>query len=245
MSSHKPRFLLVEARLDPKMQEHELKCLIRAGGLQRSDFDILDVTRESFDLGLLDQYNAVFIGGTGDFSVAQDRPDWFEPLVGWTQGLLQMGKPTLGLCYGFHLMAHAVGGEVMTRPDLEETGTFEVTLTDEGKRDPILDCLPETFLAQQGHHDVVMSMPSEYLRLAESERCRWQAFRHSEKPFYGLQFHPELGRSDFMDRMVAYAASYASTPEVFEKIDKQVQETKNDAVIAAFLQRVVGPACGS
>ncbi len=241
MSADKPRFLLVEARLDPKMQEHELKCLVRAGGLERSDFDILDVTRQPFDLALLDRYEAVFIGGTGDFSVAQDRPEWFEPLVEWTQGLLDHGIPTLGLCYGFHLMAHAVGGEVKTRPDLEETGTYEVTLTEEGKQDPILDVLSEKFLAQQGHHDVVLSMPSEYIRLAESERCHWQAFRHPEKPFYGLQFHPELGRSDFMDRMTAYASSYASTPEVFEKIDSQVKETNNDAVISAFLERIVEP----
>jgi GMP synthase (glutamine-hydrolysing) len=242
MSDQKPRFLLVEARLDPKMQEHELNCLLRAGGLQREDFDILDVTRQPFDLAMLDKYEAVFIGGTGDFSVAQDRPEWFEGLAEWTRGLLERGKPTLGLCYGFHLMAHAVGGEVKTRPDLEETGTFEVTLTELGKSDPILDCLPEKFLAQQGHHDVVLSMPEGYLRLAESERCHWQAFRHPEKPFYGLQFHPELGRKEFLDRMIAYASSYAATPEVFEKIDKQVQETRNEAVISAFLQRVVEPA---
>ena len=242
MSTQKPRYLLVEARLDPKMQEHELNCLIRAGGLQREDFDILDVTRQPFDESLLEKYEAVFIGGTGDFSVAQDRPEWFEPLAAWTRGLLEHGKPSLGLCYGFHLMAHAVGGEVKTRPDLEETGTFEVTLTEDGKSDAILDHLPEKFLAQQGHHDVVLSMPPGYVRLAESERCHWQGFRHIDKPFYGLQFHPELGRKDFMDRMIAYAASYASTPEVFEKIDKQVKETRNEEVIKAFLQRVVEPA---
>lgn len=245
MSKPSPRYLLVEARLDPQMQEHELKCLLRAGGLQRQDFDILDVTRQSLDSFDLANYQAVFIGGTGDFSVAQDRPEWFEPLTEWTKGLLEHGVPTLGLCYGFHLMAHAVGGDVQTRPDLEETGTYEVTLTGEGKRDPILDCLPEKFLAQQGHHDVVLSMPEEYLRLAESERCHWQAFRHPEKPFYGLQFHPELGRDDFMDRMVAYAASYASTPEVFERINSQVSETNNDAVISAFLERIVKPAASA
>jgi GMP synthase (glutamine-hydrolysing) len=241
MSSQKARFLLVEARLDQKMQEHELSCLMRAGGLERKDFEILDVTRQPLDPESARSYEAVFIGGTGDFSVAQDRPEWFEPLLEWTRGLLDHDVPALGLCYGFHLMAHAVGGEVKTRPDLEETGTYEVKLTAEGKQDAILDCLPEKFLAQQGHHDVVMGMPEGYLRLAESERCHWQAFRHPEKPFYGLQFHPELGRQDFMDRMIAYASSYASTPEVFEKIDKQVKETRNEAVIQAFLARVVQP----
>lgn len=220
------------------MIEHELKCLLRAGELDRSDFDIFDATEKIPTEELYSQYEAVFIGGTGDFSVAQDRPDWFEPLTAWTAGLLDTDVPTLGLCYGFHLMAHAMGGEVKTRPDLEETGTFEVSLTDEGQKDAILSCLPSNFLAQQGHHDVVLSMPEGWVRLADSERCHWQAFKHPEKPYYGLQFHPELRREDFLDRMRAYADSYASTPEVFEEIDRQVKETDNEEVIRAFIRLV-------
>lgn len=220
------------------MQNHELGCLVRAGGLTIDDFRIFDATREEITDDLHEQYDAVFIGGTGDFSVAQDRPEWFDPLARWTAGLLQKGVPSLGLCYGFHLMAHALGGEVKTRPDLEETGTFEVRLTDEGRQDDILKCLPGRFLAQQGHHDVVINMPEGWVRLADSQRCHWQGFKHPEKPFYGLQFHPELRKEDFMDRMRAYADSYASTPEVFEEINKQVQQTHNEGVIKSFLRLV-------
>ncbi len=241
MTAPNPRFLLVETRLDPVMREHELRCLVRAGALDSSDFRVLDATTEPLDPSLYEQYDAVFIGGTGDFSVASDRPSWFEPLAEWTLGLLEARVPSLGLCYGFHLMAHAVGGEVKTRPDLEETGTYEVRLTPEGQEDAILEVLPATFPAQQGHHDVVLSMPEGWVRLAESERCRWQAFRHPEKPFYGLQFHPELSRQDFMDRMTAYAHSYASTPELYEEINARVKETNNEEVIKAFLNRVVEP----
>lgn len=245
MTVQSSRFLLIEARLDQAMQQHELKCLVKAAKLVPGDFDILDVTRQSFDLEMMARYQAVFIGGTGDFSVAQDRPEWFEPLLELTRGLLTQNIPTLGLCYGFHLMALAVGGKVETRPDLEETGTYEVTLTEEGRQDPILSDLPHKFLAQQGHHDIVLDMPSGYVRLAESERCFWQAFRHEEKPFYGLQFHPELTRADFMDRMLAYSSSYASTPEVFKAIDEQTKETHNEVVILSFLDRIVGPTLQS
>lgn len=218
------------------MEQHELGCLVRAGELDRSQFRILNATKEPLTPELYDQYDAVFIGGTGDFSVAQDRPEWFHSLVEWTKGLLENNVPSLGLCYGFHLMAHAAGGEVKTRPDLEETGTYQVRLTDQGEQDPLLSTLPGKFLAQQGHHDVVLSMPDPWVRLADSERCHWQAFRYPGRPYYGLQFHPELRREDFMDRMRAYADSYASTPEVFEKIDKQVQETENQVVIQTFLR---------
>lgn len=238
MADDKPRFLLISTRLEKFMQDHELGCLVRAGELEPSDFRVLNATNEAVSEELYDQFEAVFIGGTGDFSVAQDRPDWYEPLAEWTRGLLERGVPSLGLCYGFHLMAQAVGGEVKTRPDLEETGTFRVRLTDAGEEDEILRCLPGKFLAQQGHHDVVMSMPELWIRLADSERCHWQAFKHPEKPFYGLQFHPELRKEDFMDRMRAYADSYASTPEVYDEIDRQVQQTHNEEVIVSFLNLV-------
>lgn len=230
------------------MQQHELKCLIRAGALQESDIHMLDATKEPLGEEHYQDYDAVFIGGTGDFSVAQDRPEWFNSLTEWTAGLLEREVPSLGLCYGFHLMAHAVGGEVNTRPDLEETGTFEVCLTPEGQDDEILSCLPANFLAQQGHHDVVMSMPGEWIRLADSERCHWQAFKHPSKPFYGLQFHPELRKEDFMDRMRAYSESYASTPGALDEINRQVRETNNEEVIKSFLRLVEArkgesPAC--
>ena len=116
LMADEPRFLLVSTRLDDFMQNHELKCLLRAGELEPSDFRLLNVTREPLNKELYDQYEAVFIGGTGDFSVAQDRPDWYRPLSDWTKGLLEHNVPSLGLCYGFHLMAEAVGGEVQTRP---------------------------------------------------------------------------------------------------------------------------------
>lgn len=238
MAKDDARFLLITTRLEKFMQDHELGCLVRAGGLETSDFRVFDATKEPITEELYNQYEAVFIGGTGDFSVAQDRPNWFSTLSEWTRGLLDRSVPTLGLCYGFHLMAHAVGGEVKTRPDLEETGTYEVRLTRDGETDDLLSSLPHRFLAQQGHHDVVLSMPGDWIRLADSERCHWQAFKHPSKPFYGLQFHPELRREDFMDRMRAYADSYASTPEVFEEINRQVKQTHNEEVIKAFLRLV-------
>lgn len=232
------RFLLIEARRDREMQEHELGCLARAGKLSPEQFDILDVLQTPVDPKVLNKYDAVFIGGTGDFSVARDRPDWYEPLVNLTGELLKQRIPAMGLCYGFHLMAAVAGGVVQRRPDLQETGTYDVTLTEEGRRDPILADLPGTFPAQQGHHDVVVELPEPFLCLASSQRCQWQAFRHPEAPFYGLQFHPELRREDFMDRMRAYP-SYASTPEAYAEIDAQVKQTHNEVVIERFIDRVV------
>lgn len=223
------------------MIDHERSCLLRAGKLSPEQIVPFDMLKSIPDLSVLEGHHAVIMGGTGDYSVARNRPPFFQPLVDLTNHLLEQGIPTLGLCYGFHLMGHAVGGEVQTRPEMGETGTFEVQLTEAGRADTILGHLPDRFLAQQGHHDVVVTLPSEYTMLATSERCRWQAFRHPQKPFYGLQFHPELRREDFMQRMLTYSDTYASTPEKLAEIDRQVKQTVIEDVIEKFVDLVVVP----
>lgn len=229
------------------MIDHEHGCLVRAGRLSPEQIVPFDMLKETPDPSILEGFHAVIMGGTGDYSVARDRPPFFAPLVDLTLHLLERGLPTLGLCYGFHLMGHAVGGLVQTRPEMSETGTFEVILTEDGQRDTILAHLPPRFLAQQGHHDVVVEVPSGFTKLATSERCSWQALRHPEKPFYGLQFHPELRREDFMQRMRIYSQTYASTPEKLAEIDRQVKQTTLEDVIEKFVDQVVLPhtfGCG-
>jgi len=37
--------------------------------------------------------------------------------------------------------------------------------------------------------------------LAESENCKIQAMRHIKKPFYGLQFHPEVEHTVYGEKI--------------------------------------------
>ena len=90
----------------------------------------------------------------------------------------------LGLCYGLHVMAEAVGGRVEHRPEEGEIGTHEVELTPEGQQDVVFQGMSPCFEAKQGHHDVVTFVPEPFVRLAYSRSCPWQAFRHPVKPFY-------------------------------------------------------------
>lgn len=233
------RFLLLEARLDPEMREHERSCLLAAGHLKPEQVLIHNVLEQAPDESLLSGYDAVVIGGTGDFAVSTDRPDWYPPLESFTRLLLERQVPSLGLCYGFHLMAAAIGGRVEKRPEDGETGTHEVELTPEGEGDVLFRQIPPRFGAQQGHHDVVMEVPGPFVRLATSQKCAWQALRHPTLPFYGLQFHPELSREDFMLRMRKYRHVYAATPGLYERIDASVRETTVQGVIKNFIDHIV------
>ena len=87
-----------------------------------------------------------------------------------------------------------------------ELGTTEIWLTKEGQRDKIFKKLPNKFLAQMGHEDVVIKLPRESVLLASSKKVKNEAFRFIKKPIYCTQFHPELNKNDLKERMETYPA---------------------------------------
>jgi len=102
--------------------------------------------------------------------------------------ILNLGLPVLGFCYGHQLLAHIVGGKV--RPaERREYGATYVTID---RPVGVLKGLGRKERVWMSHSDAVFSVPEEYEVLAHSENCPVAAFRHREKPVYGLQWHPEV-----------------------------------------------------
>jgi GMP synthase (glutamine-hydrolysing) len=119
---------------------------------------------------------------------------WAEALAAWTRDLVEAGRPFLGVCYGHQLLAHAFGGTVTRNPRGYEVGTVEVTLTEEGRRDPLLGPLAEPAGAlafHSTHNDAVVTLPSGARRLAFNAVTEVQAFALGEHA-WGVQFHPEF-----------------------------------------------------
>ncbi|MBQ7529492.1 type 1 glutamine amidotransferase [bacterium] len=234
------RFLVIEARLDNFLAQHEKDCLIRSSSLQSEQFELYSLLEKDLPKGYEQDFDCVIIGGTGDFSVVQDRPDFYEKLLDYVRYLYEINFPILGLCYGHQILAQALGGKVITEEhENSETGTYLMYLTEEGRKDKVLADLPDTFYAQEGHHDSVVAMPEDFIRLAYSDRCYWQAMRHQTKPIYGFQFHPELIKEDLVKRMRAYAHVYASQPGQLEKVIDEIKETDNQSAIKNFIEKVV------
>ena len=101
-------------------------------------------------------------------------------------------------------MARAMGGEVVTDRSRAEVGTHWLELTPEGKNDPVFGPLGERFQVQIGHEDIVTRLPEGATLLASSAGIENEAFRFENRPIYCTQFHPELGRDDFLKRIAQY-----------------------------------------
>jgi len=101
--------------------------------------------------------------------------------------------PVLGICAGHQYMARFFGGEVSPSP-IPEFGKVELTIL---KKDILFDGVPEKTIVWESHNDEVSKLPNNFEILAESENCKIQAMKHKQKPFYGLQFHPEVEHTEY------------------------------------------------
>ncbi len=58
--------------------------------------------------------------------------------------------------------------------------------------DPLSRGLPEDTTVWMSHGDQVYDLGSEFVALAATPTCPFAAVRQARRPFYGVQFHPEV-----------------------------------------------------
>ena len=103
------------------------------------------------------------------------------------RGVLELGVPTLGICYGAQLLALELGGSV------ERTGTSEFGKTDlDAARGVLFEGLPEEQTVWMSHRDTVTAPPEGATVTGRSVSTPVAAFEDPERRVYGVQFHPEV-----------------------------------------------------
>ena len=123
--------------------------------------------------------------------------------------------PFLGACYGVGTLGLHQGAVV---DDLyaEQAGPVEITLTEEGARDPLLGGMPRAFEAFVGHKEAIRRLPEHAVLLASGAACPVQMFR-VQRNMYATQFHPELDLESLLYRLHIYADQGYFDPERAEE----------------------------
>ena len=226
-------YLLCQVRNpDDPMAEHEVNCFARVLECKPTDIAVADFIHSPPSQHAIDASEMVLFGGSGDYSVAEGG-EWLDGALETMRLIVESGKPTFASCWGFQAMAKALGGDVEKIMEQAEVGSLEVSLTEEGKADPLFGKLPETFVAQMGHQDIVTKLPPNAILLASTDKVKNQAFRIEGKPVYCTQFHPELDRDDLLQRLQSYPRYIKEiTGLSYEEFIKTTKETPelNDLV---------------
>jgi GMP synthase-like glutamine amidotransferase len=135
-----------------------------------------------------DAAGLVLLGGTMDVSDAPDYPA-LEAAMALTRLAAARDVPTLGICLGGQLAAHALGGRAYPSPRGPEYGWIPLSFTRSGRADPVLGALDSDVEVFSAHHDVFDLPPGADL-LAWGGHAPNQAFRLGS--VIGVQFHPEV-----------------------------------------------------
>ncbi len=113
-------------------------------------------------------------------------------------GIYALGKPLLGICYGFQVTMQLLGGAV-AKAKHAEYGTATFVLD---KPSPLFAGVPKRFRAWMSHGDEVQALPDGWIKVAHTSNCAFAAARHAQRPFHLIQFHPEVVHSPYGKRVL-------------------------------------------
>lgn len=164
--------------------------IIRSVSPKLTEFEIVDVEREPVSV-IPEGVDALII--TGSHADVTDELPWFRNLSDLLEQAFQRELPMMGICFGHQFLAHYLGGRVDHHPEGGEFGITAITLTDEGRHDPLFSRLPDSFYGYVSHGQSVIELPAGAVVLATSPDEPVQAVKYRSM-VYGVQFHPEFYR---------------------------------------------------
>jgi GMP synthase (glutamine-hydrolysing) len=237
-------FLLLGTRDEDAAADNEYDAFLGFTGLEESMLRRVRMERRPLGAVDLDEWSGVFLGG-GPFnasdpdaakSAVQQRVE--RELAALLDEVVARDFPFLGACYGIGVIGTHQGGTV-SREHAEPIGSVTVTLTPEGRADPLLADLPERFEAFVGHKEAVGELPSHAVRLASSPACPVQAFRVG-RHVYATQFHPELDIHGLCTRIDVYRHAGYFEPDQAESVKAMARAGRvfePPKILQRFVQR--------
>jgi len=208
MSTQKP-FLILQLRPEDETVNDEFEAFLKYGGLTAEEVSRVRMEQGGLPEIHLDEYAGVLVGG-GPWNVSDPQEkksaeqkqaeEWLRNIL---DDVVARDFPYLGMCYGLGALASQQGGEVSKEKYGEDVGPVQLVCTEEGKEDPLLQGLPETFTALCGHKEACQAVPDTAVLLLRSDTCPVQMVRVKEN-VYATQFHTELDSAGLETRIHAY-----------------------------------------
>jgi len=172
-------------------------------------------------------------------------------------GIVELGIPVLGICYGLQLLVARLGGRVEASEE-REFGPAELSHSTD---DPLFEGLDGgRRTVWMSHGDKVLELPEGFEVIGTSESSPNAAVRWRERNVWGVQFHPEVhhseGGSDLIRNFVRGICGcrpswtmQAFIDETVDRVRKQVGSGRaicglsggvDSTVAAALVHRAIG-----
>jgi len=171
------------------------------------------------------------------------------------RGILELGIPILGICYGMQLLSYWFDG-VVSRSTKKEYGK---SLLQAEVDNPLFKGLNDVETVWMSHGDSLSRIPEHFDVIARSDNSPYAAIHHKDRPVFGLQFHPEVTHTpngmmilDNFLRIAGFRCDWSATSFVQNSIDELRENIKggkvllalsggvDSSVTAALLDRAIG-----
>ncbi len=149
--------------------------------------------------------------------------------------LFDVGVPTLGICYGMHLMALELGGRV-DRGD----GEFGKARVRVGGR--LAAGTPEEQVVWMSHRDSVVEPPAGAEVTASTDSTPVAAFEARDRGLYAVQFHPEVVHTAngqrilerFLYEVVGLAPTWTPAAVIEEQVERIRAQVGSERVLCGL-----------
>jgi len=236
-------FLLLSIRGERAAADNEYDSFLRFSGLPRDELSLLNLSRDVLPRVELDNWSGILMGG-GAWNASDEQQTKSEVQViaetsisALLDDVVSRDSPFLGACYGIGALGLHQGG-VVDRSRPEPVGPLSITLTAEGRADPVFAGIPADFAAYGGHKEAIVHLPRGAVQLASSTACPVQAFRVGRN-VYATQFHPELDLEGICTRIEVYKnAGYfdPSEAETLKALSRAVEVRHPMTLLSNFVR---------
>jgi GMP synthase (glutamine-hydrolysing) len=147
---------------------------------------ILPCTTGIEEIGKLEPSGVVLSGGPS--SVYDPEAPKCDP------GVLSLGVPVLGICYGMQWLTYTLGGKV-ERAERREYGSAVLNLQNGQGESELFAELPGSLRIWNSHGDHVVDLPAGFHTTGRTENAV-AAVENPQAKIYGVEFHPEVKHTD-------------------------------------------------
>ena len=210
---------------------------------------ILSYATPAAELAAVQPRGIILSGGPASvYEAGAPKPD---------PGILDLGVPVLGICYGMQLLAHLLGGAVAPSTK-REYGKATLTVTDPSCA--LFRALPTRLQVWNSHGDQITRLPRGFHAVAVTPNSKYAAVEHRARKLFGLQFHPEVvhtprgaeilsnfvhgvcgcGRSWTMRRFVDQAVADIRAQVGSDRVILGLSGGVDSSVAAALIHQAVG-----
>ncbi len=111
----------------------------------------------------------------------------------YSNDILNLNIPILGICYGDQLLAYMLGGKIVSAKNNSEYG--KTILINQGGK--LLKDISNESICWMSHTDYIKDVPDGFVTTAYTKSCPCAAMENDEKKIYGVQFHPEVTHTEY------------------------------------------------